>query len=49
MTLELPPGLIANASLDGGACLTSATPLARLPGRHRHGHRGSKHACSARP
>jgi uncharacterized membrane protein YgcG len=27
MTLELPPGLIANASLDGGACLKSTTPL----------------------
>lgn len=28
LTLQLPPGLIANASIDGGACLKSATPLA---------------------
>jgi hypothetical protein len=28
LTLQLPPGLIANASLDGGACLKSTTPLA---------------------
>ncbi len=27
LTLQLPPGLIANASIDGGACLKSATPL----------------------
>src|SRR5437588_2917297 len=24
MTLNLPPGLLANASIDGGACLTTA-------------------------
>lgn len=28
LTLQLPAGLIANASVDNGACLTSATPLA---------------------
>jgi hypothetical protein len=28
LTLVFPPGLIANASVDGGACLTSATPQA---------------------
>jgi hypothetical protein len=28
LTLTLPPGLLANASLDGGACLKSATPTA---------------------
>jgi hypothetical protein len=28
LTLQLPPGLIANASIDGGACLKSSTPLA---------------------
>jgi hypothetical protein len=28
LTLQLPPGLIANASTGGGACLKSATPLA---------------------
>ncbi len=27
LTLQLPAGLIANASIDGGACLKSATPL----------------------
>lgn len=26
LTFELPPGLLANAATDGGACLTSATP-----------------------
>ena len=26
LTLSLPPGLLANASIDGGACLTSSTP-----------------------
>ncbi|MEO6859216.1 MAG: hypothetical protein ABI323_11645 [Solirubrobacteraceae bacterium] len=26
MTLSLPPGLLANASIDGGSCLTSSTP-----------------------
>jgi hypothetical protein len=26
MTLSLPPGLLANASIDGGACLNSSTP-----------------------
>jgi hypothetical protein len=28
MTLVLPAGLLANASIDGGACLKSATPAA---------------------
>jgi hypothetical protein len=28
LALQLPAGLIANASVDGGACLNSATPLA---------------------
>ncbi len=28
MTLSLPPGLLANASIDSGACLKSATPMA---------------------
>jgi hypothetical protein len=28
MTLALPAGLLANASLDGGKCITSATPIA---------------------
>ncbi|HEX3830632.1 MAG TPA: hypothetical protein VHW04_01605, partial [Solirubrobacteraceae bacterium] len=28
LTLQLPPGLIADASIDGGACLKSSTPLA---------------------
>jgi hypothetical protein len=28
LTLELPAGLLANAGLDGGACLKSATPTA---------------------
>jgi hypothetical protein len=28
LTLELPPGLLANAAIDGGACLKSATPVA---------------------
>jgi hypothetical protein len=28
LTLKLPAGLIANASIDGGACLKSSTPLA---------------------
>ena len=28
LTLQLPPGLIADASIDGGACLKSTTPLA---------------------
>jgi hypothetical protein len=27
LTLQLPAGLIANASIDGGGCLKSATPL----------------------
>jgi hypothetical protein len=27
MTLSLPPGLLANASIDGGACLNSSTPI----------------------
>jgi hypothetical protein len=27
LTLQLPAGLIANASIDGGACVKSATPL----------------------
>jgi hypothetical protein len=26
MTLNLPPGLLANAAIDGGACLSSSTP-----------------------
>jgi hypothetical protein len=26
MTLSLPPGLLANASIDGGACLNSSRP-----------------------
>lgn len=26
MTLQLPPGLIANAAVDGGACLKTSTP-----------------------
>jgi hypothetical protein len=26
MTLSLPPGLLANASIDGGACLNTTTP-----------------------
>jgi hypothetical protein len=28
MTLALPPGLLANASINGGACLNSSTPTA---------------------
>jgi hypothetical protein len=28
LTLGLPPGLLANAAIDGGACLKSATPVA---------------------
>ena len=28
LTLQLPPGLLANAAVDGGACLKSATPIA---------------------
>jgi hypothetical protein len=28
LTLQLPPGLLANAAIDGGACLKSATPTA---------------------
>jgi hypothetical protein len=28
LTLSLPAGLLANASIDGGACLKSATPVA---------------------
>jgi hypothetical protein len=28
LTLQLPPGLLANAAVDGGACLKSATPSA---------------------
>jgi hypothetical protein len=28
LTLSLPPGLLANASIDGGACLKTATPVA---------------------
>ncbi len=28
LTLQLPPGLIANAAIDGGACLKSAAPVA---------------------
>jgi hypothetical protein len=28
LTLALPPGLLANASVDGGKCLTSTTPIA---------------------
>jgi hypothetical protein len=27
LTLQLPPGLIANASVDGGACLTATAPI----------------------
>jgi hypothetical protein len=27
LTLALPPGLLANASVDGGKCLTSPTPI----------------------
>src|SRR5579859_3519110 len=27
LTLSLPPGLLSNASIDGGACLASATPI----------------------
>jgi hypothetical protein len=27
LTLGLPPGLLANAAIDGGACLKSATPI----------------------
>ncbi len=28
LTLQLPPGLLANAAVDGGACLKSTTPVA---------------------
>ena len=28
LTLQLPSGLLANAAIDGGACLKSATPIA---------------------
>jgi hypothetical protein len=28
MTISLPPGLLSNAAIDGGACLKSATPIA---------------------
>jgi hypothetical protein len=28
LTLQLPPGLLADAAIDGGACLKSATPVA---------------------
>ncbi len=27
LTLSLPPGLLANASIDGGACLNTSTPI----------------------
>ena len=36
MTLNLPPGLLANASIDGGACLTTADlDDTRVPGGQR--------------
>src|SRR6185437_16665664 len=28
LTLQLPPGLLANAAIDGGACLKATAPLA---------------------
>ena len=44
LTVTLPPGLLANAAIDGGACLTSHDGRRRLPGRQRHGHRQSDRA-----